>query len=328
MKIMLTKLVPAAVILLALPILSASAGDKPFPHVVPALDYSLPEGFAIGKGHTAYNGSVDGSIYKVDLRSGVGDVLNPLETPDPYDCLKLGMRVDSRTNNLFVAGCWYENLLVYDADTGEVKAEYQLGPMFESLVNDLAITKDAVYITDSFLPYIYRLPLAKNGGLPPNADGVTTIDLPAEFMMDWEGYCCGGNGIVATPDGKTLIIGHSLLSALYRVDPVTGDVIEIEVSPPLTGFLDGLVMHGRTLYIMNPDWELVQVVELDKEMLTGEFVGTITDPNMSGVASGALFGKSLYVNNAHYDAFDEEGNLLYFERWITKLNRHALEPVE
>lgn len=321
-------LVSVAMTLLALSAQSISAGDKPFPRIVPALDYSSPEGFAIGKGHTAYNGSVDGSIYKVNLRSGVGEVLNPQETPDPFDCLKLGMRVDSRTNNLFVAGCWYENLLVYDADTGEVKAEYQLGPMFDSLVNDLAITKDAVYITDSFLPYIYRLPLAQNGGLPPNADGVTTIDLPAEFIMDWNGFCCGGNGIVATPDGETLIIGHSLLSALYRVDPVTGDVDEIEVSPPLTGFLDGLVMHGRTLYIMNPDWELVQVVQLDKEMITGEFVGTISDPNMSGVASGALFGKSLYVNNAHYDAYDEFGNLLYFERSITKLNRHAVEPVD
>ena len=339
MKLVLTKLVPAAVIMLALPFLSASAGEKPFPTIVPALEYSLPEGFAIGKGHTAYNGSVDGSIYKMDLRSGKGAVLNPQETPDPFDCLKLGMRVDSRTNNLFVAGCWYESLLVYDADTGEVKAEYQLGPIFESLVNDLAITNDAVYVTDSFLPYIYRLPLAKNGGLPPNAVGVTTIDLPPEFIMDWEGFCCGGNGIVATPNGKTLIIGHSLLSALYRVNPATGDVVEIEVSPPLTGFLDGLVMHGRTLYIMNPDWELVQVVELDKEMLTGEFVGTMYDSNMSGVASGALFGKSLYVNNAHYDApvYDDDGYPVfedgkpvfnYSYRTITKLNRHDVEPVE
>ena len=62
MKFVLTKLVPTAVILLALPILSASAGDKPFPDEVPALFDSLPEGFAIGKGSTAYNGSLDGSI--------------------------------------------------------------------------------------------------------------------------------------------------------------------------------------------------------------------------------------------------------------------------
>ena len=147
--------------------------------------------------------------------------------------------------------------------------------------------------------------------------------------MDWNGDCCGGNGIVATPNGKTLIIGHSLLSALYRVDLASGDVEEIEVSPPLTGFLDGLVMHNRTLYIMNPDHDVVQVVKLDKGLLTGEFIGTINDPSMSGVASGALFGKSLYVNNAHYDSWDYENNVpIYFERWITKLNRHAVEPVD
>ena len=329
-------------ILLALPIFSVSAGEKPFPQIVDVLEGSYPEGFAIGKGHTAYNGSVDGSIYKVDLRSGAGEVLNRQETPDPMDCSKLGMRVDSRTNYLFVAGCVYGDAKVYDADTGVLEMNYLLAPDGEfSVVNDLAITKDAVYLTDSYLPYIYRLPLGRNGRLPPNADGVTKIDLPDEFILDPDAdFCCGGNGIVATPDGKTLIVGHSNLSALYRVDPATGDVIEIEVSPPLTGFLDGFVMHGRTLYIMNPEVETVQVVELDNDMLTGEFVGTITDPNMSGVASGALFGKSLYVNNAHYDAvvydeegnpvFDDEGNPVfdYSYRTITKLNRHAIEPVE
>ena len=328
MKKMFKKFAPAAVILLTLPALSAHAGEKPFPTVVPALTDSLPEGFAIGNGHMAYNGSVDGSIYKVNLRSGEGMVLNPQETPDPFDCLKLGMRVDSRTNNLFVAGCIYENLLVYNADSGELKAEYQLGPMFQSLVNDLAITNDAVYVTDSFLPVIYRLPLAKNGGLPDNADDVTTIELPDEFIMDFNGFCCGGNGIVATPDEKTLIIGHSLLAALYRVDLATGDVDEIEVSPPLSGFLDGLVLHERTVYIMNPAWDTVQVVELDKEMLSGEYVGNISDPSMSGVASGALFGKSLYVNNAHYDAFNPDGSVSYVERWITRVNRHAVEAVD
>jgi len=331
-----------AITLLALPVLSASAKGKAFPHVIDVLEGSYPEGFAIGRGHTAYNGSVDGSIYKIDLRSGKGKVLNPQETPDPMDCSKLGMRFHSRTNNLFVAGCVYGNANVYNADTGKLKNTYMLAPDDEfSIINDLTITKDAVYFTDSYLPYIYRLPLGRNGRLPSNADGVTRIDLPDEFILDPENdFCCGGNGIVSTRNGKTLIVGHSNLSALYRVTPATGEVVEIEVSPPLTGFLDGFVLHGRTLYIMNPDLELVQVVELDKKMLTGEFVGTIYDPNMSGIASGALFGRSLYVNNAHYDAvvydddgnpvFDDDGNPVfnYTERSITKLNRHAVEPVD
>jgi len=67
---------------------------------------SLPEGFAIGKGSTAYNGSIDGSIYKVNLRNGKGETLVEAEVPyDPeLDCFKLGMRIDPRSNNLFVAG--------------------------------------------------------------------------------------------------------------------------------------------------------------------------------------------------------------------------------
>ena len=100
--------------------------------------------------------------------------------------------------------------------------------------------------------------------------------MPDEFILDPNGDCCGANGIVATPNGKTLIIGHSNLAALYRVDPATGMVDEIEVNPPLSGFLDGIVMHGQTLYILTPSFdsgvtpEMVQVVKLDKDMRTGK----------------------------------------------------------
>jgi hypothetical protein len=111
--------------LLALPFLSANAGGKAFPKIVPALDGSLPEGFAIGKGTTAYNGSIDGSIYKVNLRNGEGEILVPAD--DPFGgCTKLGMRVDRRSNYLFVAGCEVGNAFVFDADTGALKMEYQL----------------------------------------------------------------------------------------------------------------------------------------------------------------------------------------------------------
>ena len=356
MKLMLTKLVPAAVILLALPILSASAGEKPFPTVVPTLEYSQPEGFAIGKGHTAYNGSVDGSIYKMNLRSGEGEIL--VEANDPYGppwCFKLGMRVDPRTNYLFVAGCFGGNAFVFDADSGEELMSYQLAEPESTIINDLTITKDAVYFTDFFFPNIFRLPLSKNGSIPAYEDAAIEIPLTGDF----EGSeFATGNGIVSTHDGKTLIVGHSGVSKIYRVDPNTGYADEIIVDPPLrgtapyTGFIDGLVLHGSTLYILtpsdfpeldeeDPDFpsyppgvepvleDMVQVVELDKEMLTGELVGTITDPSMRGIASGALFGKSLYVNNAHYDACcDDEDDLFYTNTWVTKVNRHAVEPVE
>lgn len=324
MKNLFLSLTPIAFIALALPAAPVDAADKPFPTRVYTLDGSSSEGFAIGKGPTAYNSSPDGSIYKVDLRSGQGEVL--VEAQDPLDCFKLGMRVDDRTNYLFVAGCVYGNAFVYDADTGALLMEYQLNSSGEfGIVNDLTITGDAVYFTDSFRPVLYRLPLSRNGGIPLDAGAATEIPLPAEFINN-DPFCCTGNGIVSAPNGKTLIIGHSNLARLYRVDTATGDVNEIAVDGPLTGFLDGLAIHGDRLYIMTPydfpgppvSIDRIQVVELDKGYLSGTLVETITDPaNLDGVASGAIFGGSLYVNNARYVVeFPPPPDTPY---WVTKL---------
>jgi hypothetical protein len=60
----------------------------------------------------------------------------------------------------------------------------------------------------------------------------------------------------------------------------------------------------------------IQVVELDKGYGSGRLVDTITDPdNLDGVASGAIFGSSLYVNNARYATFPEADT----PYWLTKL---------
>ena len=324
MKQLSSALLSVAFMYLALPATSVSAADRPFPDRVYVLDGSASEGFAIGKGSTAYNSSPDGSIYKVDLRSGKGEVL--VEAQDPLDCFKLGMRVDDRTNYLFVAGCVYGNAFVYDADTGALIMEYQLNNSGEfGIVNDLTITKDAVYFTDSFRPVLYRLPLSRDGGIPLAPGAATEMPLPDEFINN-DPFCCTGNGIVSTSNGKTLIIGHSNLARLYRMDTTTGNVDQIAVDGPLTGFLDGIAMHGDTLYIMTPydfpgppvSIDRIQVVELDKGYRSGTLVETITDPeNLDGVASGAIFGDSLYVNNARYVVEFPPASDTPF--WVTKL---------
>ncbi|MGA9575949.1 MAG: hypothetical protein WBS20_18545 [Lysobacterales bacterium] len=326
----------------------AAKPDKPFPKIVWAQEGAPPEGFTIGKGSTAYAGSLDGSIYKVDLRSGQGE---PFVAAEPGasiidgDCYKLGMRVDKRSNYLFVAGCYWGNAYVFDADSGEPIMEYQVTPQFESVLNDIAITQDAVYFTDYSQPAIYRLPLSKNGKIPGNADAATQILLSEEFGAGDNLIESFANGIVATPDGKTLIIGNSGTSKIFRVDPATGHADEIIVDPPLHGlvdtgevdgdgypildgtFLDAIVLRDGVLYILGAGWntteeDMVQVVVLDEDMLTGTRMGAITDSEMDGIASGALHGDSLYVNNGRYFNFpgclpDPDGCTQY---WITKLN--------
>jgi len=309
----------------SLPAQTVQAGEtpsaRPFAKTVPALTGAPPEGFTIGRGSIAYNGSVDGSIYKVDLRSGEGEVLVPAEPGfDIFtECYKLGMRVDRRSNYLFVAGCLGGNAYVFDAETGDEIMNYELAPAFSTVINDLAITREAVYFTDFTQPFLYRLPLAGNGRLPPES-AVMALPLSGDFVAD-DPTCCAGNGIVATPDGETLIVGNSNNAQIYKVDPATGHADRIDVNPPLVGFIDGIVLRQGKLYVLTPsgdgsggDW--VQVVALDKDMLTGTVVQVITDPDMDGVASGAFFGNSLYVNNARYTTFPEADT----EYWLTRLD--------
>src|SRR6056297_1166022 len=309
----------------SLPAQTVQAGEtpsaRPFAKTVPALTGAPPEGFTIGRGSIAYNGSVDGSIYKVDLRSGEGEVLVPAEPGfDIFtECYKLGMRVDRRSNYLFVAGCLGGNAYVFDAETGDEIMNYELAPAFSTVINDLAITREAVYFTDFTQPFLYRLPLAGNGRLPPES-AVMALPLSGDFAAD-DPACCAGNGIVATPDGETLIVGNSNNAHIYKVDPATGHADRIDVNPPLVGFIDGIVLRQGKLYVLTPsgdgsggDW--VQVVALDKDMLTGTVVQVITDPDMDGVASGAFFGDALYVNNARYLTFPEADT----EYWLTRLD--------
>jgi WD40 repeat protein len=323
----------------ALPAQAAKPGGKSFPKIIDTPDGSLPEGFTIGNGHTAYNASLDGSIYKFDLRTGKGEVLVEADSIS-YDCRKLGLRFDPRTNYLFVAGCFYGNAYVYDADTGELIMEYQLDDSGNSVINDLAITRDAVYFTDFAQLFLYRLPLANNGGIPLDPNAATAISLLGDFE---DNDCCTLNGIVATPNGKTLIVGYSGALAgnsgaglIYKVDPTTGNADVITVEPPLQGFLDGIAMRNHTLYIMTPTdptpVDMIQVVKLDKGMLSGTLVGTIMDLDLDEVASGAIFGNSLYVNNARWsqDPYpnmdDDDMPILPFTPyWVTKLNIHDVE---
>lgn len=298
----------------ALPTAITVAGEAPFPKKIFTQPGSPPEGFTIGKGTTAYQGSLDGSIFKSDLRTGKGELL--VDVIEPWiesTCRLLGMRVDPRTNYLFAAGCYWGNAFVYDADNGALIAEYQLDFSGSSVINDLAITNNAVYFTDFGQAFLYRLPLSRNGGLPA-ADAATAIPLTGDFG---DGVA---NGIVATPDGKTLIINDSFRSKIFRVDPTTGVAKEIVVEPALDGFLDGMILQGKTLYIVTPyDFvpdpvDRIQVLQLSNDLLSAKRVKTITDGDFDGVASGAIFGNSLYVNNARYFDFPEPTTTYWFTK--------------
>jgi len=273
---------------------SAAAPASTFPEVISLPNGFQPEGVVTGRGHTLYAGSLAaGAIYQADLRTGAGTILVP---PQPGR-IAVGLSFDQRTNFIYAAGGPTGRAFVYDADTGATAGNYQLTAEPVTFVNDVILTRDAAYFTDSFQPVLYRLPLLPGGRLP-DAGAVETITLGGEFQFVPGQF--NVNGIEATPNGKVLVIVNSALGTLYRVDPTSGQATEIDLDGGAVPNGDGLLLAGHTLYVVQNFLNQIAVVRLDPGLTSGEIQGVITDPRLDIPTTVAGFGASLYVVNSRF----------------------------
>jgi sugar lactone lactonase YvrE len=189
---------------------------------------------------------------------------------------------------------------VYDAATGQLLAEYQLTTeSFPStLINDVIVTRDAAYFTDSFRPAFYRVPLGPGGAL---TDQSAVEEIPLGSGFDFIPGEINANGIIATSNGKWLIINNTFLGTLYRVNPTSGEATEIELGGDTLPFGDGLLLDGKNLYVTQNFLNLISVVRLDSHLESGTVVGVITDEAFRVPATIAGFGSSIYAINARFD---------------------------
>ena len=274
----------------------AAAQVQPFPDVIPLPDGFAPEGIAVGRGTTFYVGSLaDGAIYAGDLRSGQGAVL-AAGTPGRAIA---GLYVDQRTNYLFAAGTQSGGAFVFDATTGAQLAYYQLATAFPSFVNDVIVTREAAYFTDSFRPVFYRLPLGPGGELPDPSQ-VREIPLSGDFVFVPGPFVFNSNGIEATPNGRWLLIVNSVQGKLYRVDPLTGEAKQVDVGGVSLEAGDGLRLQGKILYVVQNRLNQIAVIKLAPDYASGKVMRTITDPNFEVPTTVALFGSRLYAVNARF----------------------------
>jgi hypothetical protein len=307
-------------LLLALCVLVASALHQPaglgfgapaFPGVIPLPVGFGPEGIASGIGTTFYVGSLApetaGQILAGDLRTGeVSELVGPTGRP------ALGMKHDPRSDLLFVAGGPSGTATVYAASSGDQIAFYQFQPPSAilppgtptTLINDVIVTRDAAYFTDAAAPFLYRVALGPAGDV---SQDFQPIPLPANFSMG--GACVGppirANGIDATPDGKHLIVVHSSEGRAYRIDTATSSVVAIAVGPGDLCSADGVLLDGRTLYVVQNFLNRIAVVELATDHLSGTITRHITEPFASSTAikvptTIAEFGADLYAVTAGF----------------------------
>ena len=268
---------------------------RAFPEVIPLPNGFQPEGIASGKGTTFYVGSIPtGAVYRGDLRTGEGAVLVPPQAGHQ----SIGLKYDNRTGLLFVAGGPTGHAFVYDGKTGANVADIQLTTTMPRFINDVVVTKRAAYFTNSSQPVLYRVPLANNGRLPSPPIEVEEIPLGGDYQFTPNAF--NANGIAATPNGKTLIIVNSVDGALYTVDPTSGDASLIDLGPDAVPNGDGILLRGKTLYVVQNQLNQVAVVKLNARLSTGTIVETITSPLFRVPTTIAGFGNSLYVVNARF----------------------------
>jgi sugar lactone lactonase YvrE len=269
---------------------SAALAKASFPPTIALPNGWQPEGIAVGNGNTFYVGSIPtGAVYAGDLRTGKGRTLVPAAAG------RAAIGVEHDRNRLFVAGGSTGKAFVYNAKTGALIRELQLasggGATF---VNDVVVTKRAAYFTDSSQAVLYRVALSKSGA--PAATS-TAVTLTGDFRL------VGGfnlNGIDATPDGKTLVVVQSATGQLFRVVAATGVTKLVDLGGALVPNGDGLLLQGKTLYVVQNQLNRIAVVALGKALASGKITRTITNAAFDVPTTIDRHGKRIYAVNARF----------------------------
>jgi sugar lactone lactonase YvrE len=269
---------------------TAAAQAVKGPEVIPLPDGFQPEGIASGTGNTVYAGSLaDGDIVRADLRTGAVETV----VDAPADRIAVGLKVSVRTNQLVVAGGESGMAYFYDADTGADVGTVQLTSGV-SFVNDVALTKDGAWFTDSFQPHLYFVPVAADGSLGT----AQTLDLFGKFTFVPGAFNL--NGIAASPDGSRLIVANSSQAELLLVDPETVEVEAIDLGGATVPNADGILLDGKRLWVVQNFLNQVAEVRLAPDYRSGDVVSITTNDNFRIPTTVARQGNTLAVVNARF----------------------------
>ena len=268
---------------------TAKPGNS-FPTVIQIPVDFQPEGIATA-GNTFYTGSLwDGDIYRGSLRSGEG-----AKFIDVTGRQALGLKADRRHNLLWVAGGFNGHAYVYNLTTGATVADLALGG---KLVNDVVVTRDAAYFTETFGPAIYKVPVSPEGVL--GTPSTITVTGPASATGP---DMFGLNGIEATANGKTLIVDHTDLGKLFTVDPTTGASKEIVISGGslAAGTLDGILRRGHKIWVVENFENRLTKVRVSKHWTVGTIKLRVTHPAYQVPTTVARQGNRLVTVNGKFD---------------------------
>ncbi len=282
------------------------------PETIALPDGIRPEGITSGPGTRYYVGSLaDGRIVAGDLLDGSQSVL----LPGAAGRRLRGLFHDDRSGLVWAAGdvdVTEGHVWAVDAVSGAVVLDVVVtGAVF---LNDLVVTGDTVWVTDSQVDRLTALPVGADG-MPAGTDPAF-LALTGEWPTGTGGFAA--NGIRALPDG-TLLLDHSTAGGLWAVDPGTGRAAEVPVhgGPGITGG-DGLELDGAIVYVVRGSGQQeVSVLRLQAaaDGWAAQWRGRAEDDTLDVPSTATLAGGWLWAVNARFGVADP-GSASY---WVTRL---------
>ena len=232
--------------------------------------------------------------------------------------MSVGIAYEASRNRLWVAGGgpgfgWVSGMCGSTTRPAAHLLATFLPPGDVGFLNDVAITHDAVYVTDSFNPQLVKIPLPADGSLP-SADSATLLPVSGDLSRPQDPTSTELSQRAACSSWGRPARGISSASTL-TLGPPTRSTLAARLLPGP----DGLELRGNTLYVVGGG--LVTVVRLGPRLASGVVLGEITDPGLDVPTTATVAAGRLWVVNARFDT----PPLPTTDYWITQL---PLRPAE
>ena len=261
---------------------------------------AYPEGIAADpSGRTLYTtNAATGAVFAIDVATGAvspaGDPFGIAPGAEASAPLRsLGAKVDGR-GRLWVAGGTTGSMHLFDLASKKAVATFTT-PGTGGFINDVVITPQAAYFTDTRRPTLWRV--------SADASANAVLEPWLSFSGTALEYTDGANlnGIAATPDGRYLIVVQMAAGKLFRIDTQTREVARIDAGDELLTLGDGLILDGRRLYLVRQGAGEVVALDLGADFLTAKVVKRITPAQLAWPATAALVGDRLFVANSQFN---------------------------
>jgi Cu-Zn family superoxide dismutase len=162
-----------------------------------------------------------------------------------------------------------------------------------TFLNDVWVAPDgAAYFTDSNQPRIWRVTQSTGGtwqaSLWLDATGTIPVVLP--------GFNLGG--IVATPNGRYLLVAQGTTGRLWRIDLATKAVAQVDLASTSVVNADGIVLRGHKLWVVQNFARQISELKLDGDWASARLVSvTPTPANRTFTTAKIAKGRLLVVDS-------------------------------